>query len=116
VKRVYICAPGEASQPEHFTDLERHVLAAIDAKVTPVNATLMFERVVDALDRQELFVSSVALIAACDELWVFGAGDVPPSTRQINEMTTAGQLGIPIIAKTVTSSAVPALFDEPRAN
>ena len=112
MKRVYICA--EASQPEHFASLERHVLEAVDAKVTPVNASLMFERVADALDRHERFVSSVAMIAACDELWVFGVGDLPPSTQQIHEMATARQLGIPIIAKTVTGEAVPALFDEAR--
>jgi hypothetical protein len=117
LKRVYICAPYAAGNAEHLEDLEEHVMAAVEAKVAPVSPTLMFERVAPALDRRDLLLASLALMAMCDELWVFGPGELPPSNQQISEMTTARGLGIPIISKTDECSTTPttlALFDEPR--
>ena len=116
MKRVFICAPsGIGSEADLERDLEDHVLEAIRADVAPIAPALIYARFADEVTRESLLLSSLAWLAVCDEVWVYGPSDLDPSTRQLSEMTTATQLGIPLVSKLTarTQEEVP-LFDHLR--
>lgn len=103
MKRVFICAPLDLLNPD-WPEVLDHCFedAALEGDVAPILPHLLYLRGEDEspTEARVRLHRTLAWLSVCDEVWVYGDPKLEPRPNQVMEMTSAAELGIPVVART----------------
>lgn len=102
MKRVFVCAPLDLLDPDWQGALDECFEdAALEPDAAPILPHLLYLRREDEspAETKRRLSRTLEWLAACDEVWVYGDLALEPLPNQVMEMSTAAELGIPIVPK-----------------
>lgn len=98
MKQVYICSPCRGDYERNIAKAQEFCKEAVMLGVLPIAPHVYFTQFLDDTNPDERRVGlslGLELLKQCDEVWVYGIEN--PSAGMRTEITTAKDLGIPVV-------------------
>lgn len=98
MKKVYICSPYRGDTETNVENARKYCRAAVELGCLPIAPHLLFPQFLDdddIADRRRGMARAMELLFICDEVWVFGIGNMSEGMEK--EVKWADSKSIPVM-------------------